>query len=287
MIDPYYIELKNFKWAMSLDEIKNLQFSKGGAVDKIEVLINGVPLGEVKQNKDDQDCILLVTGKNKKGEKRVAKNYGVKLLAEEIEPPRENIYKHYFPKGEIVNVGMPVRWKVSEPKGLIVHYTAGWSNKESNAERTLQGGKKNGYTYWSMSESGTIYMDTSAQEMGYHCGTKEHKNHLGIEICNGGKLNFTTRETWFGYRPPDDRIRFSDSISNIERGFYMTYTPEQEKALIELCLWLKKTYSSFSFDNVLGHDEVAPGRKNDPGAALSMTMPEFRALLKQTYGGLT
>jgi len=41
----------------------------------------------------------------------------------------------------------------------------------------------------------------------------------------------------------------------------------------------------FRADWVAGHDEVSPGRKSDPGGSLSMTMPQFRYMLKKKYMG--
>jgi len=52
--------------------------------------------------------------------------------------------------------------------------------------------------------------------------------------------------------------------------------------LFKLLRWLEYNGNGiFKLDFVLGHDEVAPSRKNDPGGSLSMTMPEFRKKLKE------
>ena len=66
-------------------------------------------------------------------------------------------------------------------------------------------------------------------------------------------------------------------VDNQKRGFYHVYTALQEKTLVDTLFWLKdQSPEVFSFNYVLGHDEVSPNRKSDPGAALSRTMPEFR-----------
>jgi lysozyme family protein len=55
---------------------------------------------------------------------------------------------------------------------------------------------------------------------------------------------------------------------------------------VKLLLWLKGNQPDvFQFEFVLGHDEVSPGRKNDPGGALSVTLPQFRERLVSMHGG--
>jgi hypothetical protein len=56
--------------------------------------------------------------------------------------------------------------------------------------------------------------------------------------------------------------------------------------LRKLVAWLHLNNPGvFSLDRVVGHDEVSPGRKTDPGAAIVhedkvLSMPEFRQLCK-------
>ncbi len=80
----------------------------------------------------------------------------------------------------------------------------------------------------------------------------------------------------------------------MQEGWYHKYTAAQEESIIKTLLWYKwaDPTDRFSFDKVLGHDEACeqagqPGRKNDPGGALSMTMPEFRELLQKRWTELT
>jgi len=71
---------------------------------------------------------------------------------------------------------------------------------------------------------------------------------------------------------------------NIEPGHYHAFTPAQFDAIRRVCVWLYLNNPDvFSIDRVVGHDEVSPGRKADPGGALYdgavYTMTEFRRLL--------
>jgi N-acetyl-anhydromuramyl-L-alanine amidase AmpD len=187
------------------------------------------------------------------------------------------------------------------PQGAVVHFTAG----RDNAPGTLDDGISNGYTYLCINKAGQMYQAHPISKWGYHAGESAWKvglkpligavsdDLIGIEICNAGRVEKQADgrfKTWFGTYIEADQVRYSEGRENQLKGYYEKYTPEQEKALIEALLWLKaQAPDVFDFDCVLGHDEVAGPlgigywRKNDPGAALSMTMSEFRALLKMEW----
>ena len=294
-MDICYARFKNFRWTVTLDEAIAMQsdvevgpYIKDFTVEFLNPNTKTwINFNESSKLSENWDSRVRLIARNSRGDVAVTRETGIRIMStlEEKEPERVNVNKGFYPQAEIVDVGMPTRWK-RKPEGLIVHFTAGWSSKESNAVNTLRHGKKNGYTYHSMSESGQIYQDVSVEEMGYHCGTKEHRTHLGLEICNGGKL--TNGKTWFGYRPPADRVRiYKDPDYPQHNGEYMTYTKAQESSLIDFCLWLKEAYpDTFKFDNVLGHHEIST-YKSDPCGALSMTVPKFREHLKKLWKNKT
>lgn len=161
-------------------------------------------------------------------------------------------------------------------------------------------------------------------DWGYHAGpslcpvtqrTGVSRFYVGFEMNNPGKLYETADPDvfcpWFNVvvdntkpgKPPilDSQGRATRrsatdewytraqvrhaSGGNIHDGWYVPYSYAQRETLTNIALYLAKRFPSFSLDRVLGHDEVAPTRKNDPGGALAdpdqlMTMAEFRADLK-------
>jgi len=43
------------------------------------------------------------------------------------------------------------------------------------------------------------------------------------------------------------------------------FTDPQYERLIELCSWLMERYPLIDLDRIVGHEDIAPGRKDDPG----------------------
>jgi N-acetyl-anhydromuramyl-L-alanine amidase AmpD len=203
----------------------------------------------------------------------------------------------WYPKAEVTAEKMPTRGQYANkyPVGAVVHFTAGRSLKgDADALNAVRLGVSNGFCYFAISNDGTVFQSFPLDRWGYHCGasswpslgTSLSNKLVGIEICCAGKLS-PSGESWFGESYPESSQRQSLNVANIEAGNYHRYTPAQEKSLIELLMWLKLNNPGvFQIDNALGHDEISPKRKNDPGASLSMTMPELRKLLKNQLAGV-
>ena len=64
----------------------------------------------------------------------------------------------------------------------------------------------------------------------------------------------------------------------LEGADTIPYSDAQYTALAELTQLLQQQYPAITEHNIVGHCDIAPGRKTDPGPAFDW--PRFRALLK-------
>lgn len=168
-------------------------------------------------------------------------------------------------------------------EGLVVHYTVSGRTARS-ATAVVNYLAKEGLGCMVMDENGIIYIPEDFdifKDAAHHAGTSKWGNRTsvsryfaGMEICCWGR----------GSKEGPFREVKKDT-ANMIKGVYQEYTAEQEKALLNFILWARAKNPEFKIENVVGHDELrtAAGRhgdKQDPGASLSMTMPEFREFIQ-------
>lgn len=243
-------------------------------------------------------------------------------LGIELETYEKNKKELFYPKAIRYPNNMRTKgtYKNHYPVGAVVHFTSGRSRKSP------EGGKRNqpshlkqgaqmvnttidegNYAYFVIDRDGNVHQAFSLDRWGQHAGESAwaglsgtvSDELVGIEIECAGQVEpngdgnyrawFTVTSKGDALFTPDE-VRVSVDNDNIQKGAYHKYSEAQEKALVELLLWLKANNESvFQFKFVAGHDEVAGkkgigyNRKNDPGGSLSMTMTEFRSLLETEY----
>jgi len=174
------------------------------------------------------------------------------------------------------------KYKNGYPQGAIVHFTAG-----SSAESSLEWGVKSGFLFFVIARDGRIFQNFDLNTHGYHAG-KSYWPHLGssvssklvgIEMAAAGRLEKHSDGwySYFGKKIEHIRTVSQKRYTQETTGTYEAFQTAQEQSLLNLLIWLKRNNPEvFNCDYILGHDEVSPGRKNDPGGALSMGMPNLR-----------
>jgi hypothetical protein len=208
---------------------------------------------------------------------------------------------------------IPTRWTYEGGwcQGAILHFTAGKDNPTGTVEYL----GKVGFPCIVMGRDGKVYQGFKASRGGCHSGTFHHDYSMGLEVIAAGRCTPVTIDgvkkyaPWFAYKDgnpetgaikyqkecfSESEMRYVKDNGSMQEGWYHKYTAAQEESIVKTLLWYKwaDPTDRFSFDKVLGHDEACdqagqPGRKNDPGGALSMTMPEFRELLQKRWTELT
>ena len=187
------------------------------------------------------------------------------------------------------------KYRLGGPEGAVVHHTAG--HQDAKGSSSVQFAINQGHCYFVITQDGSVYQQFSLDRYGSHAGksidpktgeSSVSRFLVGIEICAAGTLE--TRGdghyTWFNKRVTNVR-EIKKNTDNQQAGKYQKFTDYQERALIDLLLWLDQNFPDFDLERVWGHDEVAGPkglgywRKNDPGGSLSMTMSEFRHKLKE------
>ena len=138
-----------------------------------------------------------------------------------------------------INFSLPKRDK-KKIKFIIIHYTG--MKKESSAIKRLCDEKSKVSSHYFIKNSGKILNLVPDLYVAWHAGKSNwmkykslNKFSIGIEISNPGHD--------YGYKK---------------------FTSKQIFSLIKLLKYLKKKYN-VKKQNILGHSDIAPKRKKDPG----------------------
>lgn len=160
------------------------------------------------------------------------------------------------------------------PKYLIIHYTAGRSakssidwfmNKQAKASAHLVIGMDGSITQMAPFNKATFHAGVS-KWAGLH-GLNSHS--IGIEIDNPGKLKQvgTKWVSWFGQEYPVGKLIVATHKNQQSPAGWHVYTQEQLDACIEVS---QVIFNQYKLIEILGHEDISPGRKEDPGPAFPM-----------------
>jgi N-acetylmuramoyl-L-alanine amidase len=175
----------------------------------------------------------------------------------------------------------PNRSGTFDPKFLIMHYTAGSSAKASI--NWLINPRAKASAHIVIGRDGGITQLIPFNVVAWHAGASTwqgynglNKYSIGIELDNAGTLVRAGSQwrSWFGSTYPDEEvIEAIHKNETVARGWHL-YTAEQLYVALDLASLLVEQYH---LQDVLGHDDIAPRVKTDPGPAFPMDT--FRARL--------
>lgn len=167
------------------------------------------------------------------------------------------------------NVGGELR-----PSYLILHFTAGSSAGSSIDWLTRKAARASAHLV--IGRDGTITQLVPFNRVAWHAGVSEweglqgmNQHAIGIELDNAGRLERKGRRwcAWFGTAYSDDEVMVAAHKHEQEPVGWHLYTPAQLEATLLVGQALVEKYG---LKGVAGHDDIAPGRKSDPGPAFPM-----------------
>jgi N-acetylmuramoyl-L-alanine amidase len=172
------------------------------------------------------------------------------------------------------------------PRFLVIHYTAG-----SSAAGTISWFRhpaSHVSAHLVIGRDGAVTQMVPFNHEAWHAGQSRwgsvsglNRHSIGIELDNPGRL-IRSGGKWVS---PLTRRIFPDSEVTVAPhkndppgtppcGWH-TYTPQQIEATLECGMALVRHYR---LDDVLGHDDIAPGRKWDPGPDFPLESVRARLL---------
>ena len=125
-------------------------------------------------------------------------------------------------------------------KFVIIHYTGMQSEIESISR--LKNPRAKVSCHYLINRKGTIIQMVKEKNIAWHAGKSKWKNLSNLNPCSLG-IELVNKGHTFGYQ---------------------NFSKKQIKSLISLCKNLKKKYA-IPKENFLGHSDIAPLRKTDPG----------------------
>ena len=185
---------------------------------------------------------------------------------------------------ESPNQGGP--FAAGRPDTLVIHYTAGSTAR--SAIDTLCDRSRRVSAHLVVGRDGSVTQLVPFDTVAWHAGQSEWKgrtglNHysIGIEIDNAGQLEVRNGQcvSWFGQVYPPEEVVWGVHGNQQESTPWHRFPYEQVRVVEELCLLL---IGEYGIGEIVGHDEIAPQRKIDPGPAFPLDELRQRLLAPPT-----
>jgi N-acetylmuramoyl-L-alanine amidase len=160
------------------------------------------------------------------------------------------------------------------PDSIVIHYTAGSSLSSSAA--WLKNPQAKASAHIVIGKTGDIVQLVPFNVKAWHAGksnwkgrTKLNNFSIGIELDNAGMLEKRADGfyTHFGKRVDNSQVVLASHKHGGSEKAWEAYTTKQMETVEQVCLCLKENYP---ITEIMGHDDIAPGRKTDPGPAFPM-----------------
>ena len=176
---------------------------------------------------------------------------------------------------QVSYIATPNKDGIYVPQYIVMHYTA-----DTSAASTIswfQDPASQVSAHLLIGRDGTITQFVPFNNVAWHAGDSTWDglvcmNHysIGIELVNAGRLG-QSNNNWIcldnSQIIPPDEILVARHKDETFVSHWQIYPQVQISTAIEAG---KALISAYTIKNILGHDDVAPGRKFDPGPAFPM-----------------
>ena len=164
-----------------------------------------------------------------------------------------------------------------KPTVIVLHYTASGGKDGSGDTAFLSRRGSGASAHFVVGREGDVSQIVETNRKAWHAGKsfwngKSNVNgfSIGIEIDNWGWLTKRADGTFVSYTgaivPPHMVVEAQHKDDRCRHMYWEAYTPEQIDSVIALCKALYQYIPSLT--EIVGHEDVSPGRKTDPGPAL-------------------
>lgn len=161
-----------------------------------------------------------------------------------------------------------------QPDTLVIHYTAG-KNAESSANY-LCNKDVQASAHLVIARDGKVFQLVPFDTIAWHAGKSAYagrewlnKYSIGIELDNPGPLEKVGEEfqSWFGSRYSANDVLYATHRNETSPTYWHTFTEKQIEICQQICKLLMEKYG---IKTIVGHEEIAPQRKRDPGPAFPL-----------------
>ena len=176
------------------------------------------------------------------------------------------------------------------PRFAVMHYTAGRNLESSVESLCTQKPRGNASAHIVIGRDGRIVQLAPFDTITWHAGVSQwgalvglNAHAIGIEMDNAGLLHREGEQfvSWFGKAYPAKEVLLAAHRHGGGVQAWHTYSERQIAQALALCELLVAHYG---LEDVLGHEDIARGRKTDPGPAFPLAAVRARALGRAADG---
>ena len=167
------------------------------------------------------------------------------------------------------------KFKHGQPDTIVIHFTGGSS--ATSSVRHLSNRSTKASAHLVIGRKGEVFQLAPFDTVTWHAGRSTWKGRhglnqfsIGIELDNAGELKDNGNGmflSWFNKAFSKEEVYSGIHRNRSEPSFWHAYTEPQIEKVFEVCRMLVDQYK---IKEIVGHEEIAPNRKSDPGPAFPL-----------------